>query len=300
MSKSVKNAPLGASLIVVSSIFYASYGIWTKLMGDAFGGFAAAALRCILVLLILAAAATIYHRLEPLKVQQNWKYFAGMVIAAGFVWGPLYYAIQTAGVGVSLSLNYASFVIGMFVFGWLLARERFTKDKAVAGGIGLLGVWLVFAPSIAHSGWLALAASLLSGFSSAAVYVIAKKINYRSTQSTMAVWAASLISNGIIALVIHDRLPPIGIHPAWGYLVLFSISSVIASWLAIKGMKVIEAGAAGILGLLEIVFGVLFGIVLFSERPPAIVLAGVALIIVAAAVPYINEMRLTTGKVKQA
>ena len=32
-------APLGASLVVLSSLFYASYGIWATLMGDFFGSF---------------------------------------------------------------------------------------------------------------------------------------------------------------------------------------------------------------------------------------------------------------------
>jgi drug/metabolite transporter (DMT)-like permease len=60
-------------------------------------------------------------------------------------------------------------------------------------------------------------------------------------------------------------------------------------------VKLIDAGAAGILGLLEIVFGILFGAVLFGERPGPIVLIGAAVIIAAAAVPYIRDYNTQKG-----
>src|SRR5437868_7048806 len=110
------SAPLGASLVVLSSVFYASYGIWTKLMGNFFQGYTASALRSVLVLLILLPIALYYRQLEPLRLKQNWRYIAGMVMASFFTWGPLYYAILHAGVGVSLAIAYANIVIGSFVF----------------------------------------------------------------------------------------------------------------------------------------------------------------------------------------
>src|SRR4051812_49240257 len=114
-----KSAPLGASLVVVSSLFYASYGIWTKLMGNFFEGYTASGFRSVLVLLILVPIAMFYRHLEPIRLKQNWRYIAGMIIASFFTWGPLYYAILHAGVGISLAIAYASIVIGSFFFGWL-------------------------------------------------------------------------------------------------------------------------------------------------------------------------------------
>jgi drug/metabolite transporter (DMT)-like permease len=164
MASKKYTAPLGASLVVMSSIFYASYGIWTKLMGDFFQGYTASALRSVLVLLILLPIAIFYRHLEPIHLKQNWRYLTGMVLASLFTWGPLYYAILHAGVGISL---------------------------AVA--------------------------------------------------------------------------------------------------------KLIDAGAAGILGLLEIVFGVLFGIIFFHERPAAMALLGMVVIIAAAAIPYFRDYNAKRG-----
>jgi drug/metabolite transporter (DMT)-like permease len=280
--------PLGAGLIILSSVFYASYGIWTTLMGDFFGGYTASALRSILVLLILVPIAIAYSQLGPVNWRKDWKYMVGLVLSAALIWGPLYYAILHAGIGISLAVNYASIVIGMFFFGWMFANEHLTRDKWVSACLGIIGLGLVFSPNISRFGWLALGAAVISGLGTAAHMVIAKKMPYNSIQSTILVWAASVVANLSAALLFEPR-PAVGWHVQWLYLVIFAVASIIASWTFIKGVKLIDAGTAGILGLLEIVFGIIFGVVLFGERPETIALLGVFVIIVAAAIPCIKE-----------
>lgn len=293
-------APLGASLVVLSSLFYASYGIWTKLMGNFFGGYTASALRSVVVLLILIPIAIMYRQWEPVNWEQNWRYLLGMLVSALFIWGPLYYAILHAGVGISLAVNYASIVIGAFFFGWLFANERFTKDKWLSAILGLLGLYLVFVPSVSSLGWLALGAAVLSGVSGAANMVMAKQISYNTTQSAIAVWTTSVIANGFMAFILGEPHPVTSWHVQWFYLVAFAVASVIASWSLIGGVKLIDAGAAGILGLLEIAFGVAFGAILFGEHFGAVVLLGVATIIVAAAIPYIKDYNSNRGTLTES
>jgi len=293
MSKS--KAPVGASLVVLSSFFYASYGIWTKLMGNFFQGYTASALRSVLVIAIILPIAIAYRQLQPLKFQQNWRYIAGMFVASLFMWGPLYYAILHLGVGISLAVAYASIVLGSFFFGWLLAGERFTTDKAIAAGLGIAGLGLIFTPTTGHIGLLALLGALVSGLSAGANTVFSKKIHYNSAQATLMMWITSIAANLLMAIIIGEHLPAIGWHMQWLYLVFFAIASVIASWAMVRGVKLIEAGAAGVLGLLEIVFGVLFGVLFFRERPGLLVLAGVGMIILAAAIPYIKDYNAKRG-----
>lgn len=295
MTKRRPTAPLGASLVVLSSLFYASYGIWTTLMGDFFGGYTASALRSILVLLILIPIAIAYHQLGPVKWRQNWPYVVGLVLTATLIWGPFYYAILHAGVGISLAINYASIVIGMFFFGWLFAGERLSKEKWVSAFLGLVGLWLIFSPSVSSLGWLALGAAAVSGLGGAAHYVIAKKVPYNATQTTVVMWVASVVANIPVAFLIGESQPTIGWHVEWLYLALFAVASVASSWFFIKGVKLIDAGAAGILGLLEIVFGVLFGVILFGEHLGIIVMLGIVAIIAAAAIPYIKDHNAKLG-----
>ncbi|MBI3342474.1 DMT family transporter [Candidatus Curtissbacteria bacterium] len=282
-------APLGASLVVLSSVFYASYGIWTKLTGDFFDGYTASFLRSILVVLILASIAGYYRNFEPLRLRQNWRYICGMVIASLFTWGPLYFAVLQAGVGITLSVAYVSIVLGMFFFGWLFFGERFTKGKVFSAVLGIIGLALIFSPTVFGLGWIALFAALISGFSSAANIVFTKQIKYGSTQSTIILWTASVLANGLMAFLFGKSFPTFEWQIQWFYLLIFAVTSVIASWSLVRGVKLIDAGAAGILGLLEIVFGVVFGVAFFQERPTAVVILGMVVIVIAAAIPYFRD-----------
>lgn len=284
-------APVGASLVILSSIFYASYGVWTKLMGDFFDGYTAAMWRSLIVIIILVPIAIYSRQIEPIILKQNWRYILGMFIASLFTWGPLYYAILHAGIGISLAIAYASIVLGAFFFGWLFANERFTKDKAISAVLGILGLGLIFSPSVSSLGLVALLGALVGGLASSANMVFSKQIRYNATQSTLVLWTASVFANIIMAILFSEYYPPIGLQIQWLYLLFFAVASVVASWALVKGLKLIDAGAAGVLGLLEIVFGVLFGIIFFRESPDKLALLGMAIIIVAAAIPYIKEYR---------
>ncbi|HEV2402768.1 MAG TPA: DMT family transporter [Candidatus Saccharimonadales bacterium] len=295
MIKRRLNAPLGASIIVLSSLFYASYGIWTTLMGNFFGGYTASALRSILVLVIMVPVAIARHQLGPINWRRHWPYVAGLLFSSCFTWGPFYYAVLHAGIGIALTINYAGIVIGMFFFGWLFARERFSKDKWLATLLGLIGLYLIFTPSIADLGWLALVGAAVSGLSIASNSVIVKHLPYNATQSTVFLWATSVVANIFMASVFREQHPAVGWYAQWLYLVFFAIASVAASWLFITGLKLVEAGVAGILGLLEIVFGVLFGILFFSEHVGSVVDVGIITIIAAAAIPYIRDYNAQRG-----
>ena len=300
MNKKI-NAPLGASLIVLSSFFYASYGIWTKLMGDFFGGYTASAYRSVLVLFILIPISYFLNKFEPLRLRKNAMYLLGMIFFSFFIWGPLYYAILNAGVGLALTVAYANIVIGMFFFGWLMAGERLTKDKILSAVLGLIGLGLIFIPT-GNSGiaMLALIAAAVSGLSTAANTVITKKIPYNAAQTTIALWATSVIANFIMVIVISENIPAISFRAEYFYLLLFAIASVISTWSLVKGVKIIEAGAAGVLGLLEIVFGIMFGVLLFNEEPGLLALIGAVVIIIAAAIPYIKDYNSKKGTLESS
>ncbi|SRR6266498_730960 len=295
MSKSKSAAPLGASLIVLSSVFYASYGIWATLMGNFFGSFTASALRCILVAASLFIFAALRGELQRISWRRDRTWLIIMTISSILVSGPLYYSILHAGVGISLALAYVGIVIGMFIFGWLFEGERYTKDKLLSTILGIVGLILVFSPSVKLIGALALIAALVSGLATAANMVTTKKVPYNGSQSAILLWGSGIIANVPVVFLLHEPLPAGGWHVQWLYLLLFVAASLVASWTFIKGLKLIEAGAAGILGLLEIVFGVLFGVVFFSERPSIVVLAGIASIMAAAAIPYFQHYNAQKG-----
>jgi drug/metabolite transporter (DMT)-like permease len=294
-AQKASRAPIGASLIVLSSVFYATYGVWTKLMGNFFGSFTASALRCVLVLGGLIIIAVVRRELQKINWRRDRKWLVTMVISSIFVSAPLYYAVLNAGIGISLAIAYIGIVIGMFIFGWLFENEQFTKEKLGATVLGVLGIVLVFSPSIKLGGWLALTGALAAGLATALNMATTKKVPYNGSQSAILVWGSGVLANVPMAFLLRESLPSVGWHAQWGYLLLFAAASLVASWTFIKGLKLVEAGAAGILGLLEVVFGVLFGIIFFHERPSLVVLIGIASIVAAAAIPYLQHYNARKG-----
>lgn len=289
--KSKKRNSVGALFVVLSSFFYATYGIWTKLTGDHFGGYTASAFRSVLVVLILVPMALLLKKFEPVKFKKNWKYLFGLFFFSFFIWGPLYYAVLHAGVALSLTVNYACLALGMLVFGRIFLKERLTRAKILSIALGITGLAMTFSPDDAQIVWIALGAAALSGFASAAIALIIKVSQYGPTQITLFSWVASILANTLMAVVIGETISSGVEYSHLFYFLLFAIASVAASLSLAKGVKLIESGLAGILGLLEIVFGILFGVFLFGERPGLLALTGAVLIIISAILPNLNNKK---------
>lgn len=291
-------APLGEGLIVISSLFYASYGIWTRLTSDFINGYPATALRSVIVVLILFPIAIYFRKLEKLNLKANWPTLVCLTFSSVIIWGPLYYAVTHAGIGVSLAVSYAAIVLGLFFFGWLLFKEKMTFHKVLSCVLGFVGLGLIFLPGNSSFGWLALGAAALSGLGSSFNMILSRKLTYNPTQSTILLWTTGIIANTAMIFIAHEHVPRINISLDWLYLLIFGFVSVAASWTFVVGLRRVDAGLAGILGLLEIVFGIAFGVIIFHERPGAWVYSGAAVIMLAAAVPYLHGLDLKRGRLK--
>lgn len=72
----------------------------------------------------------------------------------------LYWAILEIGIGLSLAVNYSALVMGLLLFGYLLAGEHLSRQKMVSTVIGLIGLILVFVPTIDGTiAWLPMVAA---------------------------------------------------------------------------------------------------------------------------------------------
>jgi drug/metabolite transporter (DMT)-like permease len=285
------NFKLGSSLVIGSSFFYASYGIWTKLIGDAFSGYSASALRSVIVVLLLLPIALITKKVEPLNLRHNYKATLGLIVFSCMIWGPLYYAVLKAGVGIALTVSYVSIVIGSFIFGYIFNKESLTKIKVASLILGILGLSLIYSPQAGDAKALAIIAAIVAGLATAANTIIIKKVDYGPTQSTLLMWYTSIVANLFMATVLKESLH-VGSAINYLYLTLFAISSILATLMLVKAVKIMDVSIAGILGLTEIVFGVLFGLMFFNEHLNLSQILGIIIIIGACALPYAKAFKL--------
>ena len=105
----------------------------------------------------------------------------------------------------------------------------------------------------------------------------------------MLTWGAIIIVNLPLIFIFNEVLTVNFFDIHYLYLAGFGLTSLLASWLVISGLKLIDAGLAGILGLLEIVFAVLLGVLFFAEKPTPLALFGIVLIIISAGIPYLSK-----------
>lgn len=285
--------PIGASLVVLSSLFYASYGAWTVLLGDSLDGYSVTVLRGLMLFPILLLIAYFRKSLSRINWRRDWKWCAIITISSLFQWGPLYYATLQIGVSLAIGIGYMALVLGAFLFGLLFANERFTREKVVATLFGITGIAMVFGFSFEQFGSvLGYLAALVAGLASGCIMVMFKKLPYSADQVSAMVWVAGLAANiPMMFLVGGGAVAVLSLGIEWIWVALFALASLLATWTVVRGVQLIDAGTAGILGLLEIVFGILIGVIFFNEHLSAPTLAGMALIIVAAAVPYFQHYR---------
>lgn len=237
-------------------------------------------------------------QLAPIQFRRDAWNLLGLLFSTALIAAPLFYAVKIIGVGLSTTIAYAGIVIGAFFFGFVIGGEKYTKDKWVSTILGIAGLFFVFSPSTKSFGFLALIAALVSGLATGLNMVINKRIRYSATQSTILTWGATIISNVPLVLILNETMPKVRSDVHWLYLLGFATVSVLSSFTLISGLKLIEAGAAGILGLLEIVFGVIFGMLLFNEKLTLLIFIGIILITSAAAIPYFQHYNSKSGTLK--
>lgn len=283
-----KRAPVGASLIVLSSLVYASYGVWITYMGNGFGSFLQAAIRAFLVVLLLLPVAIWRKELVRVRWHKDMWWLLGLAFSSALIAGPLYYAVLQIGIGLATGVAYAGIVLGSFFFGRVIGGEKYTKDKWLATILGLSGICLVFIPHSTSHITLGIIAALISGLGSGLNLVVNKYIKYSASQTAILTWSSTIIVCLPIALLLSQHVPPLNNHH-WYFLMIYTLASVVASYALIYGVKLIEAGAASILGLLEIVFGILYGLLIFSQKINSLSLCGLGIILIAAAIPYYQE-----------
>jgi drug/metabolite transporter (DMT)-like permease len=291
--------PLGAGFVTASSLLYGFYGVWIVLIGNFVGVFMLGVLRGLIVVIVLLPIALWKKQLVRLDIKNNIWPLIGLIFTSLCIGAPLYYAVNIIGVGIGVGVAYAGILIGAFIFGAIFGGEKYTKEKIISTFLGMAGLALVFLPSAETFGFLALLAALLSGLASGFNMVINKNIKYNVTQTTIVNWSTSVVVNLPIVFILHETIPTLSTDVHWFYVLGFGITSLCSSWLVFSGLRLIDAGTAGILGMSEIVFGIILGMILFNEKLKLIVALGMVFILLAAALPYLTHYKATKSTIKQ-
>lgn len=211
---------------------------------------------------------------------------------------PIFYAFNHMDIGTASLLFFVAMLLTMYVVGFLFFRERCTTVKMMAFLLAAIGLYFVFSFSLTTFALLAAAMAVINGVASGGEVSFSKKISsvYSPLYLSWLSWLVILLSNLPISLLIGESQVVPSFDVVWLYQIGYSIASLFGFWLIIAGLKHLEASIGGLLGLLEIVFSIAFGILLFGESLTQRVALGGLFIIAAAALPHMSELFERKGR----
>jgi drug/metabolite transporter (DMT)-like permease len=285
------NSLKGQLLVLASALCFGSYGVWSRMLGNDFGIYYQGYVRSLLILIVLLPVALATKSLKPLK-RADVGWFSVAMAFTVFTQVPLYIAFNHLALGTASLIFYSVFLITSYLFGWLFMRERMTLVKVVSLVLALVGLFATFGLSLGMFSIIALLLAAISGVASGGEVATSKKSSqtYSSLQIATYSWIFIFITHLPLSLLNHEVqiIPAVNIE--WLAMVGYAATGLAGFWLVIEGFKHIDASVGGLIGLLEIIFSLVFGVLFFGDRITISVVIGGILIIGAAMLPDVYSL----------
>jgi drug/metabolite transporter (DMT)-like permease len=208
--------------------------------------------------------------------------WAGALLAADLIcW---HYAIQDVGAGLATVLGNLQVVL-VGVVAWLTLGERPDPRVIAAVPIVLFGVVLI-SGVLGHGAYGAdPARGVIFGVATGLTYagfILLLRQSGRDLRRLAGPLFEATASAAVFALIAGVAIGDVDIVPSWpahGWLLLLAMSSQVVGWLLISvSLPRLPAALTSVLLTIQPIGSVLLGIVLLSESPSLLQLAGVACI----------------------
>ncbi|WP_173924475.1 DMT family transporter [Agromyces sp. Marseille-P2726] len=207
-----------------------------------------------------------------------WRSLVLGALNMGAFFALVYVAAQLLPTSIASTIMATSPIV-MMVFAWLLVSERLRALSLTGAVIGLAGVVLMLVTGEASIDVWGVVASLGAMSMSSLGYILAKRW---SGVDVLSLTSWQLIAGGAMlvpAAIVWEGGPPLLDAPA---VVAFAYISIVATALAFvawfSGLRHLDAGTVGLIGLLNPVTGVLLGVFIGGEVLAPQQLVGLALV----------------------
>jgi len=261
-------------------------------MSSSFGEFSQAWTRGAMLLaciLILNFRFRIFKKIQ----KKDWPWFIGIALAGGLNQAPYFIGFKYLSIGTATMLFYAALVVGGYVIGKLVFREKITGIKLISLALALIGIGAVYRFSLTPDQFIPAALTMIAGLLGATAAVMPKKLSgeYPEFQIMAGYFIVMIVVNGFLGIVLHDPLPSLAISIPWLAQLGYATAMLLANWAVIEGFKYLDASIGSLIGLAEILFGVTFGIMFFGETLGIGTIIGGVLIVASAALPNIKVIK---------
>lgn len=290
--KIMNNNTKGILYISLSALFFATYGVWSHIMGNSFGDFFQAWTRGIIIASILFCIGIATKQIKKIQ-RKDLIWFCIISLAGGLNQAPYFYAFRNINIGTATLLFYSSLTISSYILGKFFFREKITFIKLLSLFIALLGMFLIFSFSWQMPFIIPAFFAVIAGIMGGLEVVFSKKISNRYPSITVLIYifVVMFVGNGIISFFAHDNMPSFALSTGWMAQIGYAASMLAAMYFVVLGFRYIEPSIGGILGLSEIIFTIIFGYIFFQQHLNSAVFIGGALILIAAALPNLAVLK---------
>lgn len=284
-------------MILTSALCFGSYGVWARLLGKEFGIFYQGWVRSAIILAVLLPIVMIGRHLKPIKTSDR-KWFIVTMIFTVFTQVPLYFAFNHLPLGTATFIFYGLFLITSYLVGWMFLSEKLTTIKILSLLLAFIGLLLTFGLSLVTFSMGAMFLAALNGIASGGEVATSKKSTgkYSSLQLTTYSWILILITHLPLSLIANERQLIPAFNLEWLSMLGYAVSGLMGFWLAIEGFKHVDASIGGLIGLLEIIFSALFGVVIFNDHLTIPIIMGGVIIIISVILPDLYALKHPKGK----
>ena len=255
-------------------------------MGDTFDPVYQAWVRGLIIIVIMLPFLLIGKRFRRIE-RQDWPQVGVYFAFTLFTQVPLYYAFNTLPIGTAQLIFFAMFVIAAYIVGRVYLGERITKVKLLSMILAFVGLAVVCGVSVIAFAPLGLALAALNGVAAGGEISSSKKVSDKYSPALLIFWGwvLTIATHLPLSLLLGEAQPVPQFNEAWLWLFVYALVNAAAFWLVIVGFKFVDASIGSLIGLSEVIFGILFGALIFHEAVTWSVWVGGALIILAAMLP---------------
>jgi len=292
-----KNRPIiGISALLISTLLYSSWAIFSRLINNEIPLYYQMGTRGIIALIIFIIIVVLFKQWKPIRLNTAfWLIIRSICGTFGFA--AYYIGINNLSIGTAYLLSYAMVLIGGYLIGELFFHERITKIKLVSLGLALLGLFLIYSIDINPAKTIYVIIMLVSGLCTAIWNTFGNKAkNLSVAQISLLDNAFGLIFAFIISLVIHETWIPPSLTTPWIASALIATTGIITSMLIVLGFKYLKAQIGSLVVLSEILFAIIMGFLWYQEVIPVFTIIGGLLILTAIILPETNIANILNKK----
>jgi len=273
----MKKENLGYLQIIIASALFGFVPIIVRFGGD-IGAYNLSFFRVLVAVLFLAGWFLIFgKKLVPLKYELKRMFLFGAL--HGFIILGYFIAIQYLNVASAVLLLYSS-SIWMILFSRLILKEKLTKLTALALIIAVIGVILLLSPKNIALGksLVGVISGLLGGVGFGLVYVLSKTFK-KYDKVSLTFWQNVIALPFLLPLIFID-IPRFNLGDTGLIILLGTLFTIIPFILVYNGFQKVQAQKGAVLVLLDMIFPILFALIVFKEIPSILTVIGGILIII--------------------